>query len=102
MFVGGCGVTAAWAGEFRLGDAILACCVSAVLAAIGGVAGVDLNPDTPSVFRFCAQYFEELAPASVTDTPTEPGLRPGAVGQELPVLVGVGDGFGPAHHVGDR
>ena len=42
------------AGEFRLRDAVLPCCVSTVLAAIGGVPGINLNHYTPSVLRFGA------------------------------------------------
>ena len=55
MFVGLSGVTAALADEFRLGNAILACRVSAGLAAIGGVPGIDLDQCASSVFRFGAQ-----------------------------------------------
>ena len=56
MFVGLGGMTAALADEFRLGDAVLPCCVPAVLAAVGGMPGVDLDPGASSVFRFGAQY----------------------------------------------
>ena len=94
-------VTASLAGEFRLGDAILGGRIPTVFAAVGGVAGVDLNPGAPSIFRFGAQNRDELAPASVTDAPVEPGLRPGTVGQELPRIVGVGDRLCPPKHVGD-
>ena len=71
------------------------------LAAVRGVPGVDLNPDAPSIFRFGAQNRDELAPAGVTDASGQPGLRPGAVGQILAGIVGVGHGFGPPQHVGD-
>ena len=56
MFVCRRGVTAALAGEFRLADAILRGRMFAPFAAVGGVPGVDLDPDTPSVFRFGALY----------------------------------------------
>ena len=76
MLVGWRVMTAALTGEFRLHDAIGGGYVTAVLAAVRGVAGIDLNPDTPSAFRFGAQNRDELAPASVTDTPVDfPGLR---------------------------
>jgi hypothetical protein len=60
-------MTAALADEFGLVDAILGCCVTAALTPGGGVPGVDLDPGAPSVFRFGAQYRDELTPASVTD-----------------------------------
>lgn len=81
MCVGGCFVTAALADEFRLGDAILRGCMFAPFAAVGSVPGVDLDPGAPSIFRFGAQYRDELAPASVTNASVQPGLRPGAVGE---------------------
>ena len=57
MFVGlSRSMTACGATECRLRDAVLRCCVPTGLAAVGGVPGVDLNPDTPSLFRFGAQY----------------------------------------------
>ena len=60
MFVG-LGAVRPHAGiELRLGDAVLRCCVPTGFAAVGGVPGVDLNPDTPSLFRFGAQYRDEL------------------------------------------
>ena len=65
-------------------------------AAIRGVPGIDLNPGAPSVFRFGAQNRDELAPASVTDTPIEPGLRPGSVRQKLPGFSGSGTGLAHA------
>src|SRR5277367_69783 len=92
---------ASLAGEFRLCDAVLACCVPTGFAAVGGVPGVDLNPSPPSLFRFGAQYRDELTPASVTDRSVEPRLRPGSVGQEHAGIVGVRDGLGPAQHVRD-
>ena len=92
---------ASLAGEVRLCDAVGRCCVTAVFAAIGGVAGVDFDPGAPSIFRFGAQNRDELAPASVTDTPVEPGLSPGSVVQILPGVVGVGHRFGPTQHVRD-
>lgn len=81
MFICWRGVTAALADEFRLADAIFGCCVATALAPVGGVPGVDLDPGAPSVFRFGAQYRDELAPASVTDRSVEPGLRPGTIGR---------------------
>jgi hypothetical protein len=47
---------ASLAFEFRLGDAILGSCIPTLFAAVVGVAGVDLNPGAPSIFRFGAQY----------------------------------------------
>ena len=81
VFVCRCGVTAALAGEFRLRDAVRARCVPAALTPVGGVPGVDLNPSPPSLFRFGAQYRDELTPASVTDRSVEPGLRPSTIGR---------------------
>jgi hypothetical protein len=66
VFICRCGVAAALAGEFRLADAILGRCMTAALTPIRGVPGVDLDPGAPSVFRFGAQYRDELTPASVT------------------------------------
>jgi primary-amine oxidase len=43
VFVSLSAVTALLAFEFRLGAAILACCVPTALAAVRGVSGVDLN-----------------------------------------------------------
>src|ERR1700757_4748875 len=68
--------------EIPLACAILPRCVPTVLAAVGGVAGVDLDPDAPSLFRFGAQNRDEPAPAGVTDASVEPGLRRGAVAQK--------------------
>src|SRR5271156_5928072 len=93
---------ASLAGEFRLCDAVLACCVPTGFAAVGGVPGVDLNPSPPSLFRFGAQYRDELTPASVTDRSVEPGLRPSPIGQVAPRVGGIRDGLGPAQHVRDR
>ena len=102
MFVGlGRSMTTRLADEFRLADAILACCVPTGLAAVGGGPGVDLNPGAPSLFRFGAQNRDELSPARVAHAPVEPGLRPRAVGQILAGVGLVGHGFGPANHVGD-
>ena len=101
MFVSLGAMRAPLAFEGRLGDAILRCCVPTVLAAVGGMPGVDLNPDAPSLFRFGAQNRDEPAPAGVTYASREPGLRPGAVGQVLAGVDGVGHGFCPRQHVGD-
>jgi methylated-DNA-[protein]-cysteine S-methyltransferase len=101
VFVCRCCVTAALAGEVRLSDAILARCVSAALTLVGSVPWVDLDPDTPSVFRFGAQYRDELAPASITDRTIEPGFRPRTIGQELPIVAGIRGGLGPAQHISD-
>ena len=101
MFVSLGAMRASLAFEVRLGDAILRCCVPTVLAAVGGVPGVDLDPGAPSLFRFGAQNRDEPAPAGVTDASAQPGLRPGTVGQILAGVVGVGHGFGPPQHVGD-
>ena len=101
MFVGLGAVTAPSTDEFRLGDPVFLGCVPAGFAAIGGMPGVNLDPYTPSVFRFGAQYTEEIAPARIADASVEPGLGPGPVGQKLPRIVEIGDGLGPAHHVGD-
>jgi len=46
---------ASLACELRLGEAVFGGCISASFAAVRGVPGVDLNPDTPSIFRFGAQ-----------------------------------------------
>src|ERR1700722_18969537 len=102
MFVCRCVMTASLAFESRLGDAVFGGCIPTFLAAVRGVPGVDLNPDTASIFRFGAQNRDELAPASVTDTPIEPGLRPGTVGQIPPRVVRIGNRFGPSQHIGDR
>jgi hypothetical protein len=79
--------------EIRLRDAVLRRCVSTVFAAVRGVPGVDLNPDTPSLFRFGAQIRDEPAPAGVTDTSGKPRLRPGAVGRYWPGFSGSGTGL---------
>src|ERR1700724_399632 len=92
---------ASLAFECRLGDAVFGGCVPAFFAAIRRVAGVDLNPGAPSIFRFGAQNRDELAPASVTDTSVEPGLRPGSVRKNRPGVSGLGEGLPPPHHVGD-
>jgi hypothetical protein len=84
---------ASLAFELRLGDAVFGGCIPTFLAAVRGVPGVDLNPDTPSIFRFGAQNRDEATPASVTDTSIESGLRPGTVGQKLPRVVFIGDGL---------
>ena len=101
MFVSLGAMRASLAFEGRLGDAILRRCVPTVFAAVRGVPGVDLNPDTPSIFRFGAQNRDEPAPAGVTYASAEPGPRPGPVGQILAGVVWVGHGFGPPQHVGD-
>ena len=87
MLVCRCAMRASLAFELRLGDAVFGGCIPTFLAAVRGVPGVDLNPDTPSIFRFGAQNRDEATPASVTDTSIEPGLRPGTVGQKLPRIV---------------
>src|SRR5437660_1238563 len=92
---------ASLADERRLGDAIFGGGVSTFLAAVRGVSGVDLDPDTPSIFRFGAQNRDEATPARVPNTPGKPGLRPGTVGQILPRIVLISDWLGPAHHVGN-
>ena len=67
MFVGlDRSVTAALADEFRLGDAVFGCCMSAFFAAVRGVPGVDLNPYTSSFFRFGAQFRDETSPRGVS------------------------------------
>src|SRR3974390_77506 len=101
MLVCRCEMQASSALELRLGDAVFGGCIPAVFAAIRGVPGVDLNPYTPSLFRFGAQNRDEATPASVPDTPIKPGLRPGTVGQKLPGIIRIGDGLGPPHHVGN-
>ena len=63
------------------------------LAAIGRVPGIDLSPSAPSIFRFGAQNRDEPAPAGVTDTSIQPGLRPGTIGQILAGVVGIGTGL---------
>ena len=70
VFVGLRGpVTACGATKYRLGDAVLRCCAPTVFTAVAGMPGVDLDPDTPSLFRFGAQYRVEPAPASVGELP---------------------------------
>src|ERR1700677_2295151 len=93
---------AALTDEFRLADAVLSGCIPTFLAAVGGVPGVDLDPGAPSVFRFGAQYRDELTPASVTDRSVEPRFRPSPIGQVVPRVGGIRDGLGPAQHVRDR
>ena len=102
VFICRCAVTAALAGELRLRDAVRARHVPTGFAAVGGVPGVDLNPSPPSLFRFSAQYRDELTPASVTNRSVEPRLRPSPVGQVAPRGDGIRDGLRPAQHVGDR
>jgi hypothetical protein len=92
---------ASLAFEGRLRDAILRCCMPTVLAAVGGVPGVDLNPDTPIIFRFGAQNRDEPAPAGVTYASRQPTFGGRSIGQILPGIVWVGHGFGPSQHVGN-
>src|ERR1700677_18063 len=92
---------AALTDEFRLADAVLSGCIPTFLAAVGGVPGVDLDPGAPSVFRFGAQYRDELAPASVTDRSVEPGLGPGTIGEELFRVVRVRFRLRSAQHIRD-
>jgi len=94
MFVCRCAMGASLAVECRLGDAVFGGGIPAFFAAVRGVPEVDLDPDRPSLFRFGAQNRDEPAPASVTDTPIEPGLRPGTVGHKLPRVFHIGDGLG--------
>jgi NAD(P)-dependent dehydrogenase (short-subunit alcohol dehydrogenase family) len=54
MFVGLSTVAASPADEFRLGNTILACSVSAGLTVIRGVPGTNLDQCASSVFRFGA------------------------------------------------
>lgn len=54
MFVGLSTVAASPADEFRLGNTILACSVSAGLTVIRGVPGINLDQCASSVFRFGA------------------------------------------------
>jgi hypothetical protein len=54
VFVGLGAMSAQLADELCLADTVPGCCVSTVLAAVGGVPGVDLDQYTPSVFRFGA------------------------------------------------
>ena len=89
------------ATEHRLGDAIVRRCVPTVLAAIRGVPGVDLDQNTPSIFRFGAQNRDELTPACVAYASTEPGLRAGPVLQILTGAVWVWHAFRAPNHVGD-
>jgi len=61
---------ASLACELRLGEAVFGGCISASFAAVRGVPGVDLNPDTPSIFRFGAQNrarFHAIHRRSVTN-----------------------------------
>ena len=101
-FVGRGAMRASLAGEFGLCDTVPARCVPTGFAAVGGVSRVDLNPSPPSLFRFGAQYRDELAPASVTDRSVEPRLRLSPIGQEVPQVSGIRDGLGPTQHVRDR
>src|SRR5271163_1533740 len=84
-----------------LRDTVGARYVPTSFAAVGGVPGVDLNPSPPSLFRFSAQYRDELTPASVTDRTVEPRLRPSPIREIVPRVGGFRDGFGPAQHVRD-
>ena len=101
MFVSLGAMSTAPADEFCLRDPVLTRCMPTVLAAVGGVPGVDLDPYTPSVFRFGAQYTEETTPARISDRSVQPGLRTGAIGQVLPGVFRIGYRFGPPNHVGD-
>jgi hypothetical protein len=93
VFICWCGVTAALADEFRLAEAILGCCVTAALTPVGGVPGVYLDPSAPSVFRFGAQYQDELTqPASLIDR-LSPDFARAPFGRNCPGLSGSGFGF---------
>ncbi|MDT7793397.1 MAG: hypothetical protein QOD59_2833 [Mycobacterium sp.] len=102
VFVGLSSVPAALTTKLRLADAVASGGMPAGLAAVGGVPWVDLNPDTPSIFRFGAQNRDELTPARVTNTSIKPGLSGRSVGQELAGVSSVGHRLRSAQHVGDR
>ena len=101
VFVSLRSVTTCLTGEHSLVDAVPSCCVTTVLAAIGGVLGVDLDPPASSVFRFGAQNRDELPPRSVTNASVESGLGGGPVLQERSGFVGIREGFCTTAHVGD-
>ena len=92
---------ASLAAKFRLRDAVRARGIPTALTPVGGVPGVDLDPNPPSLFRFGAQYRDELAPSSVTDRSAEPGLRPSSIWKVLHRVGGFRDRFGPAQHIRD-
>jgi hypothetical protein len=101
VLVGVRAVSACLACKSRLGEPIFTSCMTARLAAVGRVPGVDFDPYAPSVFRFSAQNRNEVAPARVTDTSVEPGLGRCSIGQEPTRVLRVGSGFGPTQHIGD-
>ncbi len=102
VLVGLCGVSACSADKFGLGEPIFSSCMPACFAAVGGVPGVDFDPDASSVFRFGAQNRDEVAPARVRNTSVEPALGRCPIGQEAIRVLWVRDGSGPTQHIGDR
>jgi hypothetical protein len=102
VFIGLCGVSASLADKLRLGEPICSSRMPAGFAAVGGVPGVDFDPDAPSVFRFGAQNRDEVAPARIRDASVECGLGRCPVGQEDTWVLRVRGRPGPTQHVGDR
>ena len=86
------------AHEFRLADAILFRYVPAGFTAVRGVAGIHVDADASSVFRFGAQYRQELPPPRITNASVQSGLRRrhrwAGTGREFRVV----HGFGPPLH----
>ena len=101
VFVGLGGVPALSARELHLTDSMLFRYATAGFAAIRRVAGVDLDPDAPSVFRFDAQDCEELPPPCITNTSVQPSLGCGSTDSEPTGMFDVRHRFGAAQHIAD-
>src|SRR5258705_12311726 len=90
MFVCWGAMRASLACEFRLGEAVFGGCVSAFFAAVRGAPGVDLNPATPSIFRFGAQNrarYHAIHRRSVTNS-GDPATFPSGSGPRFGGLEG--------------
>jgi hypothetical protein len=101
LFVGLGRVATDATSENRLGDAILRGCMPAGFATVRSMAGIDVDPDAPSFFRFGAQNRDELPPASVTYASIEASFCSRSVRQVAAGMVGVCGRLSTTQHVGD-
>jgi hypothetical protein len=99
LLVGLSCVAAVLADESCLRDAVRFGCIPADFATIGGVLGVDYDPDAPSVFRFGAQNRDELPPGSVTDASVKSSLGSRSVRQVSARTTWVVDRFWSPDHI---
>ena len=92
-------VAARLTSERCLGGAVHGSDVSALGAALRGVAGIDCDHVATSVFRFVRDERQQLTPARVMDGTVQPAFRGGTVGKKRPVVCGFW--LGTADHVRD-